>query len=86
MRFVLFLLVLLSSKLSLAFSVSSEFTYQKQLPFSYTLDDSKSLNDLLRKEVDWRAEPDSTLNLGQADKPLWIKLTLNNLSFSDTDL
>lgn len=86
MRFVLFLLVLLSSKLSLAFEVSSEFAYQKQLPFSYTLDDSKSLNDLLRKDVDWRAEPDSTLNLGQADKPLWIKLTLNNLSFSDTDL
>ena len=86
MRIMLPFLLFLSSFFSSALEIGNNFRYQKQLPYAYTLDDSKNLKQLIAKNVNWTDETIKPLNLGKTKKPIWLKISLKNLSVSDIDL
>ncbi|ALO43693.1 sensor domain-containing diguanylate cyclase [Pseudoalteromonas phenolica] len=86
MRILLSFLLLFISFLTSAFEIGNDFRFQKQLPYAYTLDDSKNLKQLIEKNVNWVTETSEPLNLGKVQNPLWLKISLKNLSASDVDL
>lgn len=86
MRIVLSLCLCICSFMVAALNINSDFSQQKHLPYSYTLDDSNNLKQLLDKQITWISGSGETLNLGKVEKPLWIKIPLTNQSVSDIDL
>ena len=86
MRILLSFLLFFSSFFSTALEVGNDFRYQKQLPYAYTLDDSNNLKQLIEKNVNWTDEATEALNLGKVTKPLWLKVSLKNISDNDIDL
>jgi hypothetical protein len=51
MRIVLSLCLCICSFMVAALNINSEFSQQKHLPYSYTLDDSNNLKQLLDKQI-----------------------------------
>tara|TARA_Y100000034_G_scaffold125309_1_gene174658 strand:+ start:4697 stop:6532 length:1836 start_codon:yes stop_codon:yes gene_type:complete len=85
-RTLLSVLLSFCSFLAVAFDIDSNFTQHNPLPYSYTLDDSNNLKQLLEKPITWNKSHQDALNLGKSNKPLWIKIPLTNQSVSDIDL
>ncbi|PAY00551.1 GGDEF domain-containing protein [Pseudoalteromonas sp. HM-SA03] len=85
MRIVLSLLILIySSAVFSAVTISQSFKVEHQVKLSYTLSKYASLNELLAAPVEWHSSTQVPTGLRPVAKYLWLKIVLHNTKNSLT--
>ncbi|NOU51209.1 diguanylate cyclase [Pseudoalteromonas sp. JBTF-M23] len=69
-----------------AFEINQGFIKRSALPFSYVQNNSETLEQLQRTELDWQNVDNGFLHLKPDSKIIWLKVVLNNQAAQDLPL
>lgn len=71
-------IILIASSNLFAIELERDFKKWSDLPFSYIVDESQDLDELLKKQPQWQHNNTGALNLGPITGYVWLKVQLDN--------